>query len=480
MGGGDPRDLGSSADPASASLLAARCLAAEDDAVAFIGRRPRDAGGAASAEGEESESLTYAALRSLVSARRSELERAGVSPRDFVVVACGETRATLVSILATWQCGAVVVPVDPHAPPRSKERIEARVRGRKSDDARAALLLFTSGSSGEPKGVLLGAPGLLHNVEAILEYLPVVAAARIGLSSPLFYSYGLLGQAVTTLAAGATLVDLVSMPSAAEQIELARRADVRGISSVPTHLRKLAFLLEEKKETLPLLFCGVAGASLDAATFALLSRTFAGCEFFHQYGLTEASPRVTAISNRDERFASGSAGKPLRGMRLEIRGEDGHAVSPGTEGDLHVHSPSVMLGYEGDATATEAAIGADGFLCTGDRGHVDAEGYLFLAGRSDGVVKCGGERVGLESVAAVIRTLPGVREAAVVGVPHPELGHALVAFVEPELPIAPLRAELRTLLSPAQRPSRVIALAALPRTPNGKLALSAMKDLAQA
>ncbi|MFO0662800.1 MAG: class I adenylate-forming enzyme family protein [Polyangiaceae bacterium] len=456
MGSGDPRNL------------TARFLRGDDAHTALIVR---------------DRAVSYVELRSLVSAHEAELSAQGVEPGALVPIDSKETLHTLVSVLGTWQRGAIAVPLDPGLAPPQRARLLARLgegaATGQSSLAGAALLLFTSGSSGEPKGVLLGASGIAKNVAAILDYLPVASAERIGLCAPLFYSYGLLGQAMTTLAASATLVCLLSEPSSEAQVARARTTGVRGLSSVPTHLRKLAFYLAEKGETLPLSFCAIAGANLDESTRALLSERFGPCTFFHQYGLTEASPRVTAIASTNSRFAAGSVGKPLPGIELRIRDEARRTLSPREEGDVHVHSPSVMLGYYGDEEATRNAIDAEGFLRTGDRGFLDEEGYLYLSGRSDGVVKCGGERVGLESVATTLRGLTGVKEAAVVAVPHAELGHALVAFVEPEMPVGPLRSRLRELLSPAQRPSRVIAMPMLPRTSNGKLALAQMRALAE-
>lgn len=451
MGGGDSRDL------------ATLCLGGDDAHTALM-------------TGERS--VSWSELRSLVASRVRAFAEEGLPPRRFVPVSCSDTLETVVTTLAVWRHDCVAVPLDGALSAAARTRALARLAS-PCEHPQAALLLFTSGSSGEPKAVLLGAHGILANVAAILDYLPVATAARVGLCSPLFYSYGLLGQAVATLAARATLVDLLAESSVEAQIARIREAGVRGISSVPTHLRRLALWLEEKDETLSLSYCGIAGASLDAHTKSLLLSRFGACELFHQYGLTEASPRVTAISSSDAQFDAGSVGRALRGIEIQVRSEGGAALSPREVGDVHVDSPSVMIAYYGDEEATRRAIGPDGFLRTGDRGFVDEEGYLFIEGRSDGVVKCGGERVGLESVASVIRALGGVREAAVVAIPHAELGHALVAFVESDLPVPKLRAELRELLLPAQRPSRVIALASLPRTPNGKIAFSELRALAQ-
>lgn len=434
--------------------------------------------------------LTRADLRERVRAESAAL--VDCPPRSFVVIVRSDTAGFLATFLAAWCLDLIPVPLDPAMPAPLRARLVERVGAAAlvdehtvspRDDAvethpDASLLLFTSGTSGAPKGVLLGAEGLRYQLEAIAGYLPMVDAGRVGLCSPLFYSYGLVGQALASLRVEATLVDLLAARDPLEQLEWIRRYQVRGLSSVPTHLRRLARLLAEREEILPLDYCALAGASLDAPTQQLLDERFAPRALFRQYGLTEAAPRVAAISSHEARFFTGSVGKPLPGILVQIRDEEGHPLPSPHEGEVHVKSPSVMLGYLHDAEATRATLGTDGFLRTGDRGSLDEEGHLTVVGRADGVIKCGGERVSLENVQSALRALPGVHDAVALAIPHAELGHAIVAFVEPEMPVGPLRAALRERLVPAARPSRVVAMASLPRTATGKIALAQLQQLA--
>jgi len=214
-----------------------------------------------------------------------------------------------------------------------------------------------------------------------------------------------------------------------------------------------------------------AGGVLDSATVALVRDAFPAARLFNQYGLTEASPRVTAIEATEPPFARGSVGRPLDGITVWAADTEGVRLVPGVEGELIVRGPSVMLGYLGDDEATERALTADGALRTGDSGWVDDAGYVFVAGRADGVVKCGGERVSVEEIAAVLRSADGVRDAYVVAVAHPELGAKLHAFVEGDGDLtSSLRLFVQGRLPPAKRPSRFVTMPALPRTANGKVA----------
>lgn len=450
-------------------------------------RDPRDLTAAALASdgeaivAEGAPAVTYAELRRAVDARAAELARDGAGAGRLVAVLADEPRSALLLTLAAWRTGAAVLPLDARAPRAVVERAVARARPvvvasavkiersrgePRALDPEAALLLFTSGSTGEPKGVVLGANGIGANVAAILEYLPVREAATVALASPVTYSYGLVGQALTTLTAGATLAILPRSAFAPELADALRRLGVRGLSSVPTTLRGVARVLVEEGAPLPLRFVASAGAALDASTAALLATAFGDAELFNQYGLTEASPRVAAISSREPAFARGSVGRPLSGMRVAARGEDGA---------LFVRGPSVMLGYLDDPEATRAVL-VDGWLATGDVGRVEPDGYVFVTGRRDGVVKCGGERVGVEEVAATLRRAPGVRDACVLAEPHAETGATLWAFVEcapEELP--GLRAFVRAELAAAKRPRHLVAMGSLPRKDNGKIALEELR-----
>jgi long-chain acyl-CoA synthetase len=404
----------------------------------------------------------------------------------------------VVAALGAWRLGAVVVPADPRGPAHAAERTALRagaaavalgpddVRVRegaapREHDPRAALVLSTSGSSAEPKLVLLGRDGIGANVRAILRYLPVRRAPRTAVVVPLSYSYGLVGQVLTTLESGGALLLLGDVPFATTQIDRMRALGAEGLSTVPSAIRLLArAALDEGGAPLPLAYVASAGAALDAATVDLARAAFPGATLFDQYGLTEASPRVTALSDREPPFARRSAGRALEGLEVFAVDEGGARCPPGVEGEIAVRGPSVMLGYLDDAEATARALLADGALRTGDRGHVDDDGYLYVAGRRDGVVKVSGERVSLEEIAATLRRAPGVRDAAVVAVPHADLGAELHAFLEAEGEAVRAARELaRAELSPAKRPTRIVAIAALPRTTSGKIALGELDTLAR-
>ena len=402
--------------------------------------------------------ISYAELRAAVLARP-------VAGR-LLALSTASPYETLLDALAAWNAGAVAVP---GGRPLPSEPVPDG----------AALLLYTSGSTGGPKGVLLSADGMRANVEAILSYLPVREVPDTALVLPLHYSYALVGQALTTLRAGGTLWLLEGLPFPADKLA-AMKAIGRpvGLSSVPASLRLLARTELEVRSGVKLGYVASAGGRLDAAVIEVVRRAFNPPRFFNQWGLTEASPRVTAVSDEHPAFAFGSVGRPLPGLSVFAVGPSGERLPTDATGELAVRGPSVMLGYLGDPEGTARVLSADGTLRTGDAGHVDRDGFVFVEGRKDGVVKVAGERVGLEAVAAAFRGLPGVRDVQVVALPDEALGAKLVAIVEGSIELQALRAQGRGLPA-AHRPSRYVFTERMPLTPNGKLDLVALRSLAE-
>jgi long-chain acyl-CoA synthetase len=246
------------------------------------------------------------------------------------------------------------------------------------------------------------------------------------------------------------------------------RHGAEGLSSVPSSLRLFARAVAEGSAAPPLRYVASAGAPLDAATVALVRASFPGARLWNQYGLTEASPRVAAIADDDPAFARGAAGRLLEGIEARVEGEE-----------IFVRGPSVMLGYLDDGEATARALSPDGWLRTGDVGRLE-DRCLFVRGRADGVVKCAGERVGLDEVAAALRECDGVADACVVALPDEALGARLVAFVEAVAEsAAKARARLRTRLTPAKRPARIVAVESLPRLTSGKIDRQALQRRAE-
>ncbi len=445
--------------------------------------------------------ISYADLFARTSRLAEAFTAAGAGAGKVVAVAAKDPSDYLSLALAAWQAGAIVLLLDARAgeslPLAGARRVGVTVLATgvtedglpktletgvpaRTFDTSLGLILFTSGSSALPKGVLLPSSAIAHNVRAINAYLPIAQHSITGVVLPLSYSYGLVGQALTTLAVGGTVVLLSDVMYPAKLVEGMVAHGVNGLSSVPPSLRLIArSCIAAGPEKSPQLgYVASAGGFQDELTRQLCAQAFPAAVRFNQYGLTEASPRVTALSHHEPAYARGSVGRAIEGVSVFAVDPEGKRLGPGEHGEIALRGPSIMAGYMDDPEATAKAL-ADGTLRSGDAGYVDAEGFVFVEGRLDGVVKCGGERVSVEEVAGYLRTGEGVRDAAVIAVPHDDLGNALWAFVEADESVIPaLRALTREKLPPAKRPQKFVALAELPRTANGKVALAELKKLA--
>lgn len=445
--------------------------------------------------------ITYRELRHAAHRATCALREVGATAGRILAVAIADPAEALVAMLGVLETGATLMPVDMRGHEAARRELLERARPMAviteatlagevamdlSDAPRflpfdAALLIFTSGSSGEPKGVLLSPEAVLANIEGILGYLPVRQHPRTALLLPLSYSYALVGQAMVTLRAGGTLLPLQDVGYPALQLEAMVRHGASGLSSVPTSLRLLAQVALDSGDLPPLGYVASAGSALDAATRELVRAAFPGARLFNQYGLTEACPRVTAVAAEDPAFATGSVGRALPGLTVEAVDEAGQVLPAGEAGELRIQGPSLMLAYLDDPEGTARVLSRLGLL-SGDRGRVDAAGYVYVEGRLDGICKVAGERVSAEEVAAVLQSQAGLREVCVIAVPDPALGAKLVAFVvgEPDSDgVAIARRAARDRLSAAKRPQHIHALEALPRSDHGKIDLAALRRLAE-
>lgn len=442
--------------------------------------------------------LTYRELRQSAHRATCALREHGLAEGRIVAITVSDPAAAMIAVLGALETGATTLVMDPRAGEATRAELLERAKPAAilseagldgeiqldlTEDGRflpleAALLIYTSGSCGEPKGVLLTAEAVLANLEAILGYLPVVEHPRTAIVLPLAYSYALIGQALVTLRAGGTLLMLQDLGYTAMQLEAMARHGAQGLSAVPTSLRLLAEAASQRGEHPPFGYLASAGSALDASTLAAVQAAFPGVPVFNQYGLTEACPRVTAIASTDPAFARGTVGRALPGMHVVAVDEAGTVLPPGETGELRISSPSLMEGYLDDPEGTERVMGPEGLL-SGDLGHVDAEGYVFVTGRRDGLVKIGGERVSTDEVASYLNRQEGVREACVLALPDPRLGARLVAFVAGEGDVETIAREAARALPPAKRPARVIVVETLPRNARDKIDGLALRALVE-
>lgn len=340
-----------------------------------------------------------------------------------------------------------------------------------------AVLMYTSGSEGQPKGVMLSHGALRANVDALAKLRRPAAMQpddRVLIALPLFHIYGL--NAALTLAAkvGATSV-LLERFDPRGSLTAIRELGVTNVAGAPPMYVSWSAegSLRESMDHVRLL---VSGASaLPPAVFQQF-RTITGKPIWEGYGLTECSPVVTStLATKSAK--PGSVGRPVPGTQVSLRDLSGQEVDEGDPGELWVRSRSLLTGYWPDAAP---AVDADGWLHTGDVAILDEDGDYRLVDRRHDVIIVSGFNVFPREIESVIATHPAVAEVAVVGVPHPLTGESVKAVVvlrrgvpEPD----DLRAFCEARLARFKCPSIIEFATKLPRAATGKIAKDRLKDL---
>ena len=274
------------------------------------------------------------------------------------------------------------------------------------------LLLTTSGSTGSPKMARLSTAALAHNCGAIAEALKIGPDERACLHLPLHYSYG-LSVLHTHLAAGASMVLTGRTMIEEEFWALAREEDCTSLPGTPHHYRMLDRLGLDALDVPSIRVLSQAGGRLDPVLAARMHAlmTARGGRFYAMYGQTEAAPRIAILDHDDFATHPESVGRPLAGGRIDIVGAAGASLPAGESGEAVYRGPNVMMGYA--ETRDDLALGdvMGGVLPTGDLGHLDADGFLYLTGRANRFAKISGFRINLDEVEALAG--PNRRVAAI-------------------------------------------------------------------
>jgi long-chain acyl-CoA synthetase len=348
-----------------------------------------------------------------------------------------------------------------------------------ADPESVAIVLFTSGTTSAPKAVELSHNNLTSYVTGTVEFESAEPSDAALICVPPYHIAG-VSAALSNLFAGRKMVYLPNF-DADEWVRLVEAERVSTATVVPTMLDRIVTALEGGGHELPSLRSLAYGGSkvgLPLVRRALELLPHVG--FVNAYGLTETSSTIAVLGPDDHRQAHsasadhmakrlGSVGRPVPGIELQIRGDDGAVLGPGESGELFVRGEQVSGRY----TGVGSVLDEDGWFPTRDVALLDDDGYLFIGGRSDDTIIRGGENIAPAELEEVLIEHAHVREVAVVGVEDPQWGQAIVAVVVPVAGIDPdpeeLREHVRKSLRGSRTPDRVVFRDELPTTPTGKV-----------
>jgi|HubBroStandDraft_1064217.scaffolds.fasta_scaffold06809_6 oxalate---CoA ligase len=495
-------------------------------------------------EARGTDQLSYASLQRSARTWALHLDRAGIPPGARVAIRLPEPVGYAGALVAILGAGRVVVPLDPAAPPAAlagmlevarpvavvaqsssglppglpvlrppkpgeadkphaaHEANEPHALHEPDETGRAlpagGIFLCTSGTTGAPKGVLLREEQLGHVAACVAMHHRLTPADRGYCCLPLFHINAEVVGLLATLAARACLV-LDRAFSRRGFWAMIEEQQVTWINAVPAIITILAMEPPAVPPPGRVRFVRSASAPLPPSALRRFEEAF-GIPVLETYGMTEAASMITA-NPLDGPRKPGSAGRPAGAeVRIVERTGDGYQpCPPGTVGRVQIRGSGVITGYAAGGPA--GAVGADGWLDTGDLGHVDSDDYLFLAGRSDDVINRGGEKIYPREIEDFLLAQPGVRSAVVVAARDEVLGERPVAYVIPAKPWPPdqlqdgrledgrledgqledvLRAACEAALPRPKRPAAFHLVRELPLGPTGKVTRARLRELAAA
>ena len=352
------------------------------------------------------------------------------------------------------------------------------------DDNDTTILMYTAGTTGFPKGVMLSHNSFaIYVLENVTPANPELEEKNI-LTVPLYHVAGIQAMMAAIYGGRALIMERQFEPK--EWMELVEAEKANRAMIVPTMLKQLIDHPDFSKcdlSSLQVITYGAAPMPLEVIKRAV--DIFPGVSFINAFGQTETASTITTLSPEDHNLTGtgeekekklrrlSSIGKPMSDVEMKIVDEEGHELPTGQVGEIVARGPRVMSGYWKDQEKTEKTVDKEGWVHTGDMGYVDEDGYFFLAGRATDMIIRAGENISPEEVEAVLHSHPKIEEAAVIGVPDEEWGEqprAVIVLKQGETATPEEIIEYcRAKMSSFKRPRSVIFVSELPRNPMGKV-----------
>ena len=347
--------------------------------------------------------------------------------------------------------------------------------GSTRNESDLAVLIYTSGTTGHPKGAMLSHGNLLSNVESCRIALETIEQDRFAVLLPMFHSFMLTVGIFLPLLCGSSIVIIKSLHPVKNSIEELIAHRVTLLPAVPQFFRALSH--PSVPTDLPLRLCLSGGAPLPLEILKQFNQKFS-IPLVEGYGLSEASP-VVALNPLRGLQKPGSIGLPIPNVEVCVQNETGQILAPFQTGEICVRGANVMQGYWNLPEATAETL-QRGWLLTGDVGHCDTDGYFYITDRKKDMLLVNGINVYPREVEEVLYQCPGVREAAVIGIPDIRKGEQPLAMVVPEegvtLDESALVERLREHLADYKVPRHIEFLAALPKNATGKVLKTVLRQ----
>jgi long-chain acyl-CoA synthetase len=479
---------------------------------------------------------TYGSFLARATAVADGLAAAGVGRGERVALFLEEYDQFFVTVVGAWLAGAIVVPLNVTLPQRDLDWLLGKARPRAivvPDDAACpsdgllrllvasgedglveglrrgtdasgatagsgaaasrrpgaggptpvrpddlAMILFTSGTTGVPKGVCQTLGSLSENPGLVAAFMDLGPDDRVFINTPPYFTSGVC-HFLTMLACGGGVAGQLGFYFGEGLLDELEVLGCTGFGGAPAHLVRVVEPLEAPRAH-GLRFWVSSGDHLPAHIIEKARRVLPGLRIFNMYGLTEVSGRLCVLHPDEIDAREGSVGRPIGDMRVVARDARGSLTAAGHTGELYASGPLLMQGYLDEPGITARTLTEHG-LRTGDFGRVDGDGYVWVAGRKDDIIKRGGEKVSVVHVQEALLALGRFHDVAVIAAPDEILGHVPVAFVVPREPEgfrgSRVLRELRDSLPSTSLPSRIVAVERIPRTGSGKAVRAELRRL---
>lgn len=334
-----------------------------------------------------------------------------------------------------------------------------------------AVLMYTSGTSGLPKGVVLTYGNLQSDVDSAIEAAALQSKHHFLGVIPLFHAFGMTAMMLAPVQLGALMIYLARFSPVAA-VNAIREHGVSLMFAVPSMFATIAHLKNAKAEDFKSIYALISGGEPLAVALREGFKQRFGVPIYEGYGLTETSPVVSL--NTPQANRPGSVGKPMPRVEVKIAGENDQAMPVGEVGEVWLKGPMIMKGYYQLPAETAAVLTSDRYFKTGDLGKMDEDGFLHITGRKKDMIIVAGEKAFPREIEEILMRHPAVAEAAVVGKKDPGRGEVVVAFVTGKEGQSPKADELRDFcrqegLAQWKVPREISVVPDLPRSPTGKV-----------